>query len=193
MASEVLGSALRVIQDSPQYGQFDCKAGCAFCCHTAITVATPEAVAVSDFVRRHFDDDATAKLRERLTSNADLAANVSRDEYIAKRVPCAMLSEDANCLVHPVRPLACAGFLSTSASRCEDTYVGKPGADPSPGDRHAMAAGLGTSFGLKQACRDSGRDGEFYELHHAVLRLLDAPDAGRRWLDGESVLQGCMT
>lgn len=193
VAGSVRELALKVIKTSPQHGRYECKAGCAFCCHTAITVAAPEALAIADHIRENLDESQRLRLDERLQTNAKLAAGMSRAQYIAQRIPCAMLTEEFTCSVHPVRPLACAGFLSTSVAKCEAAYRGEPGADPSPGDKYAMAVGLGASYGLKYACRDAKLDSDFYELHHALIRALDNSDAATRWAAGQHAFDGCPT
>lgn len=184
--------ALRVIETSPDHGKHDCKAGCAYCCHTAVTIAVPEAVRIADYLRATLTTDELAAFRARFALNAKTAAAMSREAYISQRVPCGLLTSDMTCCAHPVRPIACAGFLSTSVAKCEALFRGDAGADPSPNDPYAWVAGLGVSYGLKQACAEAGLDGEFYELHHALLRALDVPDAGARWAKGEDVLAGCM-
>lgn len=185
--------ALRVMSDSPLSGKHECRAGCDFCCHTAVTVAPPEVFAIVRYLREHYDDATLADVREKIERNATLAASVSRDDYIAKLVPCALKTDDGNCLAYPVRPIACAGFLSTSQAKCAAEFERVPDREPVPTDKYAMHAGLGVSNGLLEACRHAGFDGQFYELHHALRLALDSPDAIERWARRENVFAGCMT
>jgi len=185
--------ALELIEQSPLAGKHACEAGCAFCCHTAVTVSPPELFAVADYLRKHYDESELTEVRKRLDDNAALAGSMTRDAYIAGNIPCALLTDDGRCRVHPVRPLCCAGFLSTSRAKCDAEFRRVVGRDPVPTDNHAMAAGLGVSFGLKEACQKAGRDGEFYELNHALSRVLDTPDAAEQWARGDPVLKGCPT
>ncbi len=185
--------ALRMMRQSPSWTKHACRAGCAFCCHTAVTIAGPEAFAIHDYLVTHYTAEELAEVRRRLDANAALAAGMTRDEYIAKLIPCGLLTEDGNCRAHPVRPMACAGFCSTSREACEAEFARVPGRGAVPADRFTMAAGLGASHGLKEACRRAGLDGTFYELHHALRRVFDEPDAAGRWARGEAVFAGCMT
>ncbi|HUU82884.1 MAG TPA: YkgJ family cysteine cluster protein [Phycisphaerae bacterium] len=184
--------ALRVMRQSPLEGKHECRAGCGFCCHTAITVAAPEAFAMAAYLREHLSQEELAEVRRRLDENAALASSMSRQEYITRLPTCALLTADDNCRVHPVRPIACAGFLSTSRSKCEAEYNRVPGRDPVPSDKFAMLAGLAVSNGLMEACKRAKLDGEFYELNHALRRVLDTPDAADRWARGEDVFSGCL-
>lgn len=193
LADGARGLALQVIRQSPMDGKHACKAGCAFCCHTAVTVAPPEAFKIAQHLVDNYQEDEVERVRKRLTENAALASGMTRAEYIAKNIPCAMLTDDGNCRVHSVRPLACAGFLSSSKEKCEAEFKHIANREAVPTDKFAMLAGLGVSYGLKDACKEFGLDAEFYELHHAVQRALEAVNGVQRWADGEKVFDGCLT
>ena len=177
---------------SPDSGKHECRPGCAFCCHTAITVAAPEAFAITGYLLEHYSEDEMHLVRRRMDENAELASSMTRDEYIAKNIPCALLTEDGNCRAHPVRPLACAGFCSTSQAKCEAEFNRVPDRDPVPTDKFTMLTGLGVSFGLKDACKQADLDGDFYELHHALRRVLDTPSAAEKWARKENLFDGCL-
>lgn len=192
-ADAVRTVALAVIQKSPLADRHACRAGCAFCCHTAITAAPPEALAIAAHLRNTLLPDELASVRARLQENAAKARALSREDYIASLTPCALLTEDGNCRAHPVRPLACAGYLSTSRAACEQEFRREFGREPIPVDRFAMLVGLAASAGMAEHCSAAGLDGQFYELSHALLRVLDEPEAARRWAEGEPVFAGCPT
>lgn len=184
--------ALRVMRQSPLDGNYECKPGCAFCCHTAVTVAAPEGFAIAAYLKEHLSPQALDEVRQRLDENAALASSMTRDEYVARLVPCALMTEDGNCRVHAVRPIPCASFLSTSRAKCEAEFNRVPGRDPVPTDKFAMLAGLAVSDGLMEACKRAKLDGNFYELHHALRRVLDTPDAAQQWARGDDVFDGCL-
>ena len=184
--------ALQAMQQSPLNGRHECRAGCAFCCHTAVTVAPIEVFAIVRHLQGHYSHEELSHVRQHLDENATLASKMARDEYIARLIPCALMTEDGNCRAHPVRPLACAGFLSTSRARCEAEFKRVPGRDPVPTDRFTMVAGLAVSKGLSNACREADLEGGFYELHSALRRVLETPDAVEQWARGVNVLDGCL-
>ena len=191
LADATRGLALRVMQRSPIAGRHECIAGCACCCHTAVTIAPPEAFAIAKYLTERYSEQELQQVRGRMDENAALAARISREDYIARLIPCALLTEDGNCRAHPVRPMACAGFCSTSRRKCEAEFDRVVGREPVPVDKFTMSAGLAVSNGLLAACRNAGRDGNFYELHHALRRVLDTPDAARQWAAGRDVFNGC--
>ncbi len=112
---------------------------------------------------------------------------------MAALVPCALLTDGNQCSAHAVRPLACAGFLSTSRSKCEAEFNRIPNRAPIPTDDFAMAAGVAASKGLLAACQAAEVDGQFYELHHALRIVLDTVDAAGRWARKKDIFQGCPT
>ena len=155
-------------------------------------MVAPEAFAIAGYLQDHLSPDQMRQVGEGLEENAGLASSMARDVYIARLIPCALRTADGHCRAHPVRPIACAGFLSTSRARCEDEFNRVPDREPLPTDRYAMLAGLSVSNGLTDACRDAGLDGNFYELHHALRRVMATPNAADRWARGENVFDGCL-
>ena len=187
IANETRDLALKVIEQSPLHTQHACKAGCAFCCYTAVTVSPPEIFAIADHLGRHCSAERLCEIQRKLDENATKAASMSRSAYVAALVPCALLTDDNQCSAHAVRPLACAGFLSTSRSKCEAEFNRVPNRAPIPTDDFAMAAGVAASKGLLAACQAAGVDGQFYELHHALRLVLHTPDAAARWARKEDI------
>ena len=93
VAKETRDVALRVIAQSPLHSQHACQAGCAFCCYTAVTVSPPEVFAIADHLRRHCSTERLSQIQRKLDENAEKAASMSRSEYVAALVPCALVSE----------------------------------------------------------------------------------------------------
>lgn len=192
LSNETRAFALKVIQRSPYYGQHECRSGCAYCCHTAVTIAPPEAIAMMHHLCATHSPEELADIRQRIEDNAARASTMSRPQYVAANIRCAMLTDDGNCRVHAVRPIACAGFLSLSRAACEAEFNRTPGRKEVPIDRFATTAGMSASYGLKAACEEVGVDGDFYELHHALRAIWDRFDAAEAWANGERLFEGCV-
>jgi len=192
LADEIRALALRGMERSPLSGRHECQPGCDPCCHTAVTVAAPEAFAIVQHLQTRVPPDALREVRDKMDRNATLASSMTREAYIAELIPCALRTEDGNCCAHPVRPIACAGFLSTSRAKCLDEFNRVPDRDPVPTDPYAMIVGLGVSHGLSDACKQAGLDGTFYELHHALRRVMDTRDPIDTWVQGDRLFEGCL-
>lgn len=184
--------ALRLVRQAPLSQRHACRAGCAFCCHTSVTSAPTEALDILQYLRENASAQQLADVRDRTAENAARAKGLFRAKYAAALVPCALLTTDGQCLVHPVRPLACAGHMSFSREACEAEFNRVPGRSAVPVDRQAMIGVLGVAHGLRDACQSVKRDGESYELHNALLRLWDMRDAAQQWSTGAELMQGCL-
>lgn len=162
----------RAIADSPHRDAYACRAGCGWCCHQPVYVTTAEAIALVAHLLATWSRERLAALRpvlkERINQRIALGGNRG---VLLKGLPCAFLDDDNACGVHPGRPLACRGHLSTSASACAERFA-DPTAPPPPIDPHAHHAARGTIHGLDSALRTAGLSAGLRELHRAVLDLL---------------------
>ncbi|WP_089935632.1 hypothetical protein [Candidatus Entotheonella palauensis] len=96
------------------------------------------------------------------------------------------------CGVYAARPFACRAWHSTSAARCEAIFThGDPLSMIPPLDMDLYNAQWDVVYGVAEGLRQAGLDDRPYELHSMLHRVLDMPDAARRWLQGEDVFAGC--
>lgn len=164
----------RAVAESPRRAVHACRAGCGWCCHQPVYVTSAEAIALVSHLLMTWSRERLTALRRLLKEriNERIALGGNRGALL-KGLPCAFLDEENSCGVHPGRPLACRGHLSTSASACAERFA-DPGAPPPPIDPHAHHAARGAIHGLDQALRAAGLSAGLRELHRAVLDLLPA-------------------
>lgn len=169
----------------------ECGRGCAFCCHQEVRVTAPEAIAIARALAEAFPADWLERLQAMLRQRVALIAGLPgvRD-YAQARLPCAFLAPDGACAVYDWRPVVCRGYHSLSRADCQEKYVDFA-AKPPPIERVGHTAANATVRGLTLALRAARRDDGLYELHGAVLRALETPDAAARWARGERLFQGC--
>lgn len=90
-----------------------CRAGCAFCCHTLVTVGLAEAQylhrRLEPGVLERLEAEGVARLRRirREKHSADFPGR-----YFAEANPCPLLTPEATCSAYSARPLACRGVLT---------------------------------------------------------------------------------
>lgn len=169
----------------------DCRAGCAFCCYTQVHVTAVEAIAIAACLRQ-YDPQGTASIRERLAVQAARTSVMTADEHSRANVRCAFLDDDDRCSIYPVRPINCATFFSGSRQRCEEAFnCAEDSSKTIPVEVFTQSWAEGVTAGLMAGFNELGLDPLSYELHSAVLRAIDVPDIGARWLRGENVFQGC--
>lgn len=163
--------------------RIECRRGCAFCCHVAVTVTPLEALRLAAAMRRGLIPDRTAAV-------AAATANRGAGSRAARMTPCPLLVDDA-CSAYGLRPLACRSLFSTSAKRCEAGFAGAV---------DGVAAGLVPSLtwprfltishltGEVAALRDLGLAAHMVELRAALAVLIGDETAFVRWHNGEDVL-----
>lgn len=164
-----------------------CRKGCASCCELRVTALAPEVFVLASYLRatapalQQHGIDLIAALRQ-----AD-AATRGRDETarVALHRRCAFVVKGV-CLIHRARPLACRGHASHDRRACADAAAGRATEVPFSGP-HLMVRMLLQSA-LQAALRQQGLAWGAYELNHALVLALDAPDAHTAWLQGADPL-----
>ncbi len=195
LAEHVVADAFHLtgnlVAASPAVEQYECGKGCSWCCHQQVRISPPEAIAIADILRDAYPADWLATLRAIIVQRVALIERLGTVRaYLEAAVPCAFLAPDGGCAVYECRPIVCRGYHSLSRSACQEKYADLKSPAP-PIDSYAHMAANAVQHGVQAAVTASGRDGRFYELHGAVLRALDTPDAAVRWARGEDVFAGC--
>jgi hypothetical protein len=176
-----LGFASRAIDGIAARDKPDCRLGCAFCCHFAVTASPPEIFHLARSLRR--SGDTTETVRQR----AEAVRGLSLADITTRCMPCVLL-RDGVCNAYNARPITCRQFMSRSALACEQNLKGEPVEIPVL--KAAVSAGVLCRSLLLAASRAAGLSDECYELSGALAVALSERDAERRWLAGENVFAG---
>lgn len=171
-----------------------CQSGCAFCCSLRVDVLVPQAINIAQYLRKRLSSEQWENLRCRLSDRVQHISTMTADEHAVANLPCVFLRENNTCLIYPARPTKCATYNSLSVEKCKEGFDHPT--DWSIQIPIGIAQGTigdGVSGGLSMACVRLGLDHWGYELHSAVLRAMELPDAGSRWLAGERVFRSCIT
>jgi hypothetical protein len=167
-----------------------CRAGCAWCCEIAVAVSGYEALWIAQRLTQHCDPEALEAVRTRLRDQAARIAGLTWQEHERAQIPCALLTADRTCSVYSARPLSCRHWTSPDAERCffAARHPGTLGVE--------QITALGEVVGLSTiaigaALAQAGVSAAYFELHGAVARALDTPNAAERWARGEPIFAGC--
>lgn len=79
---------------------FECRSGCAGCCHVELAVSAVEAAAIT----HHFAQLADV---DRQSLRTTLKAHLSRPVVSDEDPRCVMLRDDDTCAIYAARPLVC--------------------------------------------------------------------------------------
>ncbi|MGE0626259.1 MAG: YkgJ family cysteine cluster protein [Hyphomicrobiaceae bacterium] len=172
----------------PQAAGFACRAGCSFCCHSAVAVSAPEAFGIARMLTEQ--DPPTAMLsRDQAVARSHALRPASLQATLERQGPCAYLVDD-RCSVHSARPISCRQYVSLSVEACEAAFNQQ--GQGFPYVNGAANVGNVSRSMLLGAARSLELDANIYELASAVAVALETPDAERRWLAGEDVLAGAL-
>jgi Putative zinc- or iron-chelating domain len=161
-----------IISASPQRSQHACRAGCAWCCHQPVFLTTPESIAIVSHLLSSWPANRIELLRARLKEKILHRLALGGNRAVLKQgLACAFLNDDNSCAIHPARPLACRGYLSSSATACAERFV-DPNAAPPPIDPHVHFSTCGVIHGLQIALHEADLNAGLRDLHRAVLELL---------------------
>lgn len=172
-----------LIERSPERDRRACRAGCAFCCHLpTVLVTAAEAVHLAAWLQAHCTAEELTAIRQRLADRLQFYASAPAQGQ--RPLPCALL-QDARCMAYAARPLKCRGWTSLQREACEQAYGHGSTVSQVPADTYAFIMGNAVLNGLSDGVSHRGLDGGSYDLTHALLCVLDMPDAVERWRHGE--------
>jgi len=166
-----------------------CGKGCASCCELRVTALAPEVFVLANYLRATAPTLANHGIHLIAQVRETDAATRGQDETarVAMRQRCAFVVKGV-CLIHRARPLACRGHASHDRRACVDAAAGRATEVPFSGPHHLVRVLLQSA--LQAALRQQGLAWGAYELNHALLLALDAPDAQAAWLQGADPLAG---
>ncbi len=176
---------------SPAKHRQECAPGCSFCCHIPVAISVPEALGLAAYLKGHFSPQALRLVRDKIAKNAAIVDGMTTNEHARANVKCALLTDDGKCSAYEARPIPCSSWCSLSRVQCEAAFAADPVTAEVEIDATVHTTGRGVQAGLCAGVVQSGLDGNTYELHSALLRALDTPDAEERWARGEDVFAGC--
>src|SRR3954447_19999638 len=98
-------------------GAVACKAGCDHCCHQAVGVTAPEALAIFDHLKSTRSSGELARVAANIAARHAQTSHLSSDERFSPEHPCPFL-DAGTCSIYDARPLACRGMNSLDAGEC---------------------------------------------------------------------------
>ena len=166
-----------------------CFAGCSSCCILNVDVLFPEAVAISRYLWHKLDYEQLVLLHGRLEELHIRTRWMTDEERIFLREPCAFLTEQGRCLIHPVRPLLCRSITSLDPAICKNALDMAPFSEPQTVPMNLFQKNLMNSafIGVGEALRQLGLDASGWRLTAAVFMVISMPGAVGEFLVGKKI------
>jgi Fe-S-cluster containining protein len=161
-----------------------CGKGCAYCCHTYVSVLAPEVFRIASVIRT---GAARRVSHETFEARAAETANKGHDARHGKQLPCALLV-DGLCSVYQHRPMMCRKAASTAVDDCIATFNGSGKGWTMP--RINDTASRASLYALSIALLINNLPWQTLELSAALQVALRHDDAETAWLAGDNIFAG---
>lgn len=159
-----------------------CRAGCAHCCHSIVSVLPQEAFALAAHIESAMPEPERETLKARVIAHAGRTAQMGGAARMRARIACPFLDgETALCRVHPARPLTCRGMNSVDEAACR-AALDDPAAEvaaPTVLAHHRAVQNLYDQNGARLS--SAGLSAASLELTGALAIIWSEPGALARW------------
>lgn len=158
-----------------------CKKGCFWCCFLRVKVTPLEIFCIIDYLQSSLKPGELSALLQWLAETDEITRGMDGNRRVSAKKICPLIAGN-ECLVYPVRPLACRTYHSLNASDCESSL-----ADDQRSLRVRLdisAVGMGILAGLTEGLREIGLQTRLLELIAGLRIASDEPESMRKWLAG---------
>lgn len=181
--------ALRLLDEGlarlpPARPSWDCRAGCAMCCHLRVAATAAEVFGLVDYLARTLPAERVDALRERISATAAQVHALQPGARLTTNLACPVLV-DGRCSGYAGRPLNCRAYHSLDVEACrasfehpEDMSLGHPQ------DAAVARVNEGVQRGFIDALADAGLDDTQYELATALAEAFEHPERREAFLAG---------
>jgi hypothetical protein len=171
----------------PNGKNISCKKGCYWCCYLRVKVTPLEVMCIRDYLQMNQRPEEIDALKQRFAETDEITRGMDGigRVYVKKVCPLAV---DKQCLVYPVRPIACRIYHSLSSLDCKLLLEN---------DHHELkirqdisGMGIGMFAGLTEGLRSVGLQTRLLELIAGLRIALNEPDLFHSWFAGYPVFSG---
>lgn len=173
-----------------QSGEFTpaCKMGCAYCCHTMVTVLPPEAFYLARHIKKSRSSDEAKKARKRVIAHDKAHRGKSGAQRHVGRIACSLLDPDTMlCTVHEARPLTCRAMHSGDVKPCREAFETANAYLGAPSDARYFKNTQAYYDAFAVALGEHGLKIEPLELNAALSIIWKERHAFERWVGGEDI------
>jgi len=163
-----------------------CGAGCAYCCHTMVSVLAPEAFYLAHHIETAFDRETSEAMKQRVIDHDVKHYGLSGAGRHEGHVACPMLDPETwLCTVHSARPLTCRSMHSSDKPSCKkafderNAYISTPSHQLFFDNTQAYYDAFGT------ALQEHNLEIEPLELNAALATIWSETNVMNRWIAGE--------
>jgi Fe-S-cluster containining protein len=173
-----------VEMETEDYPEIDCRKGCSTCCTLRVTATAPEVLLIERFLRWSEFPGRKLNLAKRLEKANQVTCGLDEEQRVQLRRRCPFI-EQGECMIYPVRPLACRGHACYDRQACVDAARGRINEIPISEPHRTFRSLIQNA--LLSALRDAGYAWGIYELNQALTIALNDESCQARWIVGQDV------
>jgi len=163
----------RHIADELRGESFECRKGCAWCCHQLVVLTHwDDGRQILRAARERLTAEEFEVLVERLRAQSRAISEIGHEAAEARPWTCPLLKA-GECVVYDVRPVACRSVFSEAADTCR-AMMETSDFNTLTQEQQATATAIGDrAFQLQIAVNDQRPVDGPVELRELLVRLLD--------------------
>lgn len=159
-----------------------CTIGCFRCCYMLVKVTPLEVLSIINYLHSSLRPRVLSELQQRLVATDTITRGMDGIHKICAKIICPLLL-DSECVVYPVRPLACRFYHSLNLSDCQLPF---DDIDRSVTVRQDISGlSMGMFAGLTEGLKAVGMQTRLLELNAGMRVAMDDPALELKWLAGE--------
>ncbi len=168
-----------------------CDKGCAFCCHTMVSVLPPEAFFLANHIETAFEADVSKAMKQRVIDHDAKHRGLSGAARHEGHIACSLLDPETwLCSVHGARPLTCRSMHSSDVSPCKQAFDERNAYIPAPSHQLFFDNTQAYYDAFGTALLEHDVDMEPLELNAALATIWNEKNVMNRWIAGEEVFAG---
>ena len=164
-----------------------CDKGCAFCCHTMVSVLPPEAFFLANHIETAFDPEQSKAMKQRVIDHDAKHRGLSGAARHEGHVACSLLDPKTwLCSVHSARPLTCRSMHSSDVKPCKQAFDERNAYIPAPSHQLFFDNTQAYYDAFGTVLLEHELEMEPLELNAALATIWTEKNVMNRWIAGET-------
>ena len=170
-----------------------CVRGCDACCYLHVVATVAEVVRIAAYVRDKLSMNEQIVIRHRIDREIEQTRGQTAEQRRTMRLPCPLLdTENRECKVHEVRPVACRGWNSLDLEICNFDRKNPQRNTPARVNVTQCVLVNKVTEGYREALAGLGKNSQSLDMARGLKAAMDNPKAGEDWITGAEVFSAAI-
>ena len=170
-----------------------CVRGCDACCYLHVVATVAEVVRIAAYVRDKLSIGEQVKIHQRIDQEIEQTRGQTAEQRRTMRLPCPLLdTENRECKVHEVRPVACRGWNSLDLEICNFDRDNPQRNTPARVNVTQCVLVNKVTEGYREGLAALGRINQSLDLARGLKEAMENSQAGEDWMMGADVFRAAI-